>query len=200
MSTGDLRKAYTQMRDIWQKRLSRLQARNALEVQDYLPGGYKEVLRLSQLAERPGIANEGPEVLHGAILAEAKNLVNLLGERQDQKIPAGVLSVQGLAAQRKVNTQAILETLHAKGKEHISRTQLRKFGRFMDAMRAQYGKKNPGSEAEARWFDSLKYSAKRVRLSELKEMYDRYVDNDYQVPVGDQENYRQDKKQKKGSK
>lgn len=197
MSTGELRKAYTQMRDIWQKRLGRLQARNAPEVQDYLPGGYKEVLRLSQLAERPGIANEGPEVLHGAILAEAKNLVNLLGERKDGKIQPGVLSLQGIASQERTNVDAILETLHVKGKEHISRSQLKKFGRFMNAMRAQYGKKNPGSEAEARWFDSLKYSAKRIRLSELQEMYERYVDNDYQAPATDRDNYRQDKK--KGS-
>ena len=200
MSTADLRKAYTQMRDIWQKRLGRMQAKNVSEVQDYLPGGYKEVLKLSQLEARPGIAKGGPDVLRGAILMEAKNLVNLLGDRQDQQIQVGILSLQGLAAQRKVNTQAILETLHSKGKEHISRSQLRKFGRFMDAMREQFGKKNPGSEAEARWFDSLKYSAKRIRLSELKEMYERYVDNNYQVPKADAEYYRpEDKKKKKES-
>lgn len=197
MSTAELRKAYTQMRDIWQKRKKRLEARNAEEVQDYLEGGYKEILRLDQLAARPGIAQGGPEVLHGAILAEAKNLVNLLGERKDGKIQPGVLSLSGLESRHKANEQAILETLHAKGKEHISKSQLKKFGRFMDAMRAQYGKKNPGSEAEARWFDSLKYSAKRIRLSELQEMYERYVDNDYQAPAADRENYRQDKKRKR---
>lgn len=199
MSTADLRKAYTQMRDIWQKRLGRMKARNVEEARDYLEGGYKEILRLDQLAARPGIAQEGPEVLHGAILAEAKNLVNLLGERKDGKIAPGVLSLSGLEAMHKTNEQAILETLHAKGKAHISKTQLRKFGRFMEAMRKQYGKKNPGSEAEAKWFDGLKYSAKRIRLSELEEMYQRYVDNDYQAPASDQENYRQDKKKKGNS-
>lgn len=185
MSYSQLRKEYTTMRDIFQKRIKRMSNIGIEAAQPYLEGGYAFIPTIRDLASRRGIQNLGPEGLHRAILMEAKELVNLLGQRSEGRITTGTFSLEGMRQKQKTNTEKILESLQSNGKKHITKSTLKKFGKFMDAMRGQYGKKNPGSEREALWFESLKYDTKRMGLKKIKEMWERYEANNYQPPKQD---------------
>ena len=184
LSYADLRKEYTIMRDIFQKRIKRMTAAGIKSAEPYSDGGYAEIPTLANLAARRGLQSNDPSVMRGAVLMEAKELTNLLGKREGGRITAGTLSIQG-QEKKWIEAAKIVEGLKAGGKEHISRSQLRKFGRFMDEMRSRYGEKNPGSERQAQWFDSLKYNTKRMRLDKLQDMWERYEQNGYQIPDGD---------------
>ena len=46
-------------------------------------------------------------------------------------------------------------------------------------MRNRYGSKNPVSEEQAEFFDSLKYNTKRKSTQTLVDLWEDYVNNDY---------------------
>ena len=141
MSESQLRKEYSTMRDIFKKRIERLQKFGSAKAEPYLPGGYREKKTLAELYQEPFMLGKSKTIQVEYLRTEVKELTNLLqgtGLKEDQ------LSVSGVLARRKQTTDAItamIKKFHEKehGK-HISKSTLKNFGRFMDAMRQQYGK------------------------------------------------------------
>lgn len=177
MSYGELRKEFTTLRDIFQKRIKRLAATGNKQANAMLKGP-AAIPTLKELANKPYMKNATPSMLHDAVLRETEQLINLIGPTSGT-VAAGVPSIIGLRKQRKERDNAMVEKLREAGYEHISKTNLKKFGQFMDEMRSRYGAKNPVSEEQAEFFDSLKYNTKRKSTQTLVDLWEDYVNNDY---------------------
>ena len=184
MSISELRKEYTTLRDIFQKRVKRLYKAGDPRASAYMPGGELEIYKLSERPQkRPYLQN--PEVDQRAALAyEVKLLTDLIGGRERGLPSAGTFSLTGFARQRRERDLGIVSALHEAGYEHISKTTLRGFGRFMDKMREKYGKKLPNSEEMAEFFDSLKYNTKRRSTQFIVDLWEDFERNGYKPDYG----------------
>lgn len=184
MDIRELRKEYTTLRDIFKKRVERLYNAGDPRAAAYMPGGESEFYKLSERPQkRPYLQN--PEVDQRAALAyEVKLLTDLIGGR-DRGLPAeGSFSVTGKKREKVNVDNKILKTLHESGYEHITKSTLKKFGRFMDAMRQQYGRKLPNSAEMAEFFESLKYNTKRRSTQFIVDLWEDFKRNGYKPDYG----------------
>ena len=185
LSYPELRKEYTKLRDIFSKRVKRLAATGSQKVTPYQEGGYSFFPKLVDFAESRGVVGKGVEIQKAALLRDVEDLTNLLGQRAgDYKITEYSFGLEGMRKKRKGQNAKILESLHDAGYEHISKTTLSSFGRFMDEMRRMYGKKNPNSEEQAEFFDSLKYNIKRRSTQYIVDMWREFERNGYELNNG----------------
>ena len=80
---------------------------------------------------------------------------------------------------RKERDEAMVNALHNAGYEHIQKSTLKNFGRFMDAMREKYGKKLKQSIIIAEFFDNLKYNVKKKATADLVSLWQEFEENGY---------------------
>lgn len=187
LSVKELRREYTTLRDIFQKRIKRLEQAGSERAKPYLSGAWAYIPTLAERAKIPGLRNLTEDQKRGDLIFAVKELTNLVG-RSERNLPAsGVLSITGLRRQRSERETGVLNALHEAGYERISKSTLRNFGRFMDAMREQYGKKLPNSEEMAEFFDSLKYNTKRRSTQFIVDLWREYERNGYQSDYGSQD-------------
>lgn len=177
MSYGELRKEFTTLRDIFQKRIKRLAAAGDKRASAFL-NGPAAIPTLKELAAKPYMKNASPGMMHEAVLRETEQLINLVGPTSGT-VARGATSIIGLRKQRKERDNALVKKLRESGYEHISKSTIKKFGQFMEEMRNRYGSKNPVSEEQAEFFDSLKYNTKRKSTQTLVDLWEDYVNNDY---------------------
>ena len=177
MSYAELRKEYTTLRDIFQKRIKRLAA-TGHKTAVAMTTGPAKIPTLKELAAKPYMINASPGMMHEAVLRETEQLINLLGPTSGT-VGSGSLSIIGLRKQRRERDSAIVEKLRESGYEHISKSNLKKFAQFMEEMRSRYGNKNPVSEEQAEFFDSLKYNTKKKSTQTIVDLWEDYVNNDY---------------------
>lgn len=141
-----LRKEYTRLRKIANKRLNRLQASE-----------YKE-------------SNLAKEYAGGfALLADVKDLPRELTQLA-RFVASERSSVTGL---KRIDKQTI-ETLHEHGYEFVNAKNVRQFGAFMEEMRQAGLSKLYSSELMAEWW-SGKDASKRDNVKELKREFEEYV-------------------------
>lgn len=187
MTEAQLRKEFTTMRDIFQKRVKRLAASGSKKAEPFLPGGYREIPTLKQMYgsdySKGLTAAQRVEMLR----TEVKDLANLLGRREQGRIVGTEFSISALMLKRKAYDEQIVNSLHNAGYEHISKSTLRNFGKFMDAMRTQYGKKLPNSEEMAEFFDSLKYNTKKRSTQFIVDLWTEFEKNGYEPDHGNQD-------------
>ena len=176
LSESELRKEYTVMRDIFTKRIGRLSKAYPSRAAPYQPGGWAYVPTLKEIAQKPYMKYGGAEQRTADLRFRVKELTNLLGENINE-VP---LSIKGIKAQKKGRQEAVVKALKEAGYEHISKSTLRNFGRFMEAMRTQYGMKNPMSEEQVEFFNSLKYKTKRYGAARIKALWEDFVKNGFQ--------------------
>ena len=191
LSFGALRKAYTTMRDIFQKRIKRLSAAGNSRAEPYLPGGYNFFPTLKEFSKIRGLQGADEETMRRALLVEAQDLTNLLGVRTARGVISDeALALSVLTRKRKTVNNRVLESLHAAGYEHISASTLQAFGRFMDQMRSMYGRKLPNSEEMAEFFDNLKYNTKRRSTQFIVDLWREFEKNGYKSDDGNQDLFR----------
>lgn len=177
MSFSELKKEFTALRDIFQKRVKRMAGAGIKKAEPYI-NGPAAIPTLSGLKEKPYIRNADPSVFQAAVLRETENLVNLLGPGIGVT-ETGSFSISGLRKARTHEESFVAKSLQKAGYGHISKSTIRNFGRFMDAMREEYGKKNPQSEEQAEFFESLKYNAKRKATKSLMDAWKEFAKNGY---------------------
>lgn len=156
-SMQDLRSAYTALRDVMQKRVSRLaegtEAQQAY-VRPYLPGGSKELKTLGQLKELP---RQGwtPEQMRREMKMRVKELQIL------EQSPRA-----SLAGWKQIEKQTI-ESLHKAGFHNINRKNIKQFGNFMEKMHGLFGTKFFPSDEVAELFDNAAGEGKKMDETEL---------------------------------
>ena len=184
-STKELRSYYSDLRDIFKKQITRLAQRSPEQARKYQPGG---PLYFGTLAERKKLKylqGQSPEVLRRDLERATKELSELIIQRDKSgkiKTDTGynVPSIAFRKAQQKERDTAMIKALHNAGYEHISKSTLRNFGRFMDQMRMQYGKKLPNSTLLVEFFDSLKYNTKRKATQDIVDLWQEFEKNGYE--------------------
>lgn len=143
-SMSDLRSAYTALRDVMQKRVSRLakgtEAQSAY-ARPYLLGGSKELKTLGQLKELPR-QGWAQEQLRREMEMRVKELQIL------EQSPRA-----SLAGWKQIETRTI-ESLHKAGFKNINRKNIKQFGNFMEKMRGVFGSKVFPSDEVAELFDT----------------------------------------------
>lgn len=143
-SIGDLRKAYTALRDVMQKRITRLaegtEAQQAY-AQPFLPGGSKELLTLKELSQLP---REGwtQDQIRREMEFRVKEMQLL--ESSERLSMAGWKRIE----------MRTLESLHKVGYTNINKKNIRQFGKFMEKMRSLFGNKFFPSDEVAERFDT----------------------------------------------
>ena len=187
MTESQLRKEFTTMRDIFQKRVKRLAASGSKKAEPFMPGGYREIPTLQQMFGSAYARGLTPEQRVEMLRTEVKDLANLLGTREQGRIVGTEFSLFALMSKRKAYDEQIVNSLHNAGYEHISKSTLKNFGKFMDAMRAQYGKKLPNSEEMAEFFDSLKYNTKKRSTQFIVDLWTEFEKNGYEPSYGSQD-------------
>ena len=141
-----LRKEYTRLRKIANKRLARLQASE-----------YKD-------------SNLAKEYAGGfALLADVKDLPRELTQLA-RFVASEKSSVTGL---KRIDKQTV-ETLQEHGYEFVNAKNVRQFGAFMEEMRQAGLSKIYSSELMAEWW-SGKDASKRDNVKELKREFEEYV-------------------------
>lgn len=156
-SMQDLRSAYTALRDVMQKRVSRLAEGTEAQrvyVRPYLPGGSKELKTLGQLKELP---RQGwtPEQMRREMEMRVKELQIL--ERSPRT---------SLDGWKQIEKQTI-ESLHKAGFHNINRKNIKQFGNFMEKMRGMFGTKFFPSDEVAELFDNAAGEGKKMDETEL---------------------------------
>lgn len=191
LSFAALRKEYTKMRDIFQKRIKRLSAAGSSRAEPYLPGSYNYFPTLKEFSKIRGLQGADEETMRRALLVEAQDLTNLIGTRTARgTISEDALALSSLKRKQKTVKNRTLQVLHNAGYEHIAATTLKAFGRFMDRMRAMYGRKLPNSEEMAEFFDNLKYNTKRRSTQFIVDLWREFEKNGYQSDDGNQDLFR----------
>ena len=175
----ELRKEYTKYRDIFQKRVKRSSAAGYKQAKPYLKGEYAYQPTLKEMQNLPYIKKYGKDVQYRDLQMRVKELKRLVTE--------GVASIFRQRAIVRERDQAVLGALSKAGYSHITRSTLVSFGRFMDRMRDQYGKKLPNSEEMVEFFDSLKYNTKRKSTEFLVQLWEDYQKNGYEPDNGSQD-------------
>ena len=191
-STKELRAYYSDLRDIFKKQITRLAQKFPSEAKNYQPGGPLYFGTLAERKQLKYLQGQSPEVLRRDLERATKELSELIIQRDKLgkiKTDTGynVPSIAFRKAQAKERNEAMIKALHSAGYEHISRSTLKNFGRFMDQMRIQYGKKLPNSELMAEFFDSLKYNTKKRATSELVQLWEEFQKNGYEPNDGNED-------------
>lgn len=176
MDNKEMRKEYTKLRDIFQKRVKRAAAQGYRQALPYLKGNYAYIPTLKEQAQLPYLKNVGPEVKNRDLEFRLNELRRLVSE--------GVSSIRRQVQLSRERDTAVIQALRNAGYEHITQSTLKSFGRFMDQMREQYGKRLPNSEEMAEFFDSLKYNTKRKSTPYLVQLWEDYKNNDYEPDNG----------------
>lgn len=180
MSYAELRSTYSNLRTIFNKRVNRAVAAGLGAARAYSVGGVREFPKLVNRFAARGEQGLAVEDRARALGYDIKELVNLL-QGGYSSAPISITQVRERAKSR---DQQIISSLHDAGYEHIQKTTLRQFGRFMDAMREQYGRKLPNSEEMAEFFDSLKYNTKRRSTQYIVDLWREFERNGYQSDNG----------------
>lgn len=171
-------KEYMRMRAAFMKRAKRAQAAGMKEASIYLKGGYAYLPSITEIKKLPYLTGANADVYK-------RDLSRRL-EITERLLSTGTASLKAYRARQRERDAAIINTLHDNGYEHISKSNLKKFGQFMDAMREQYGKRLPNSEQMAEFFDSLKYNTKRKSLDYILDLWGEFESNGYEP---DPDNY-----------
>jgi len=156
-SMQDLRSAYTALRDVMQKRVSRLaegtEAQSAY-ARPYLPGGSKELKTLGQLKELP---RQGwtQEQLRREMEMRVKELQIL--EQSPRASLAGWKEIE----------KRTIDSLHKAGFKNINRKNIKQFGNFMEKMRGMFGSKFFPSDEVAELFDTAAGEGGQMDETEL---------------------------------
>ena len=194
LSYKEARKYYTSLRDIFHKQIKRLEKVYPEKARPYLKGGLEYMPTLGEHPSLKYLKGSNKEVLHRDLIMRIKLLTELtrrdnLGDLGGYEKP----SILGIRAINKSKEKRLLfalrdaktiKTLNEHGYSHITKSTLKNFGRFMDQMRQQYGKRLPNSEEMAEFFDSLKYNTKRKSTSFLVQLWEDYKNNDYEPDNG----------------
>ena len=176
MSYSSIRSTYSNLRTIFNKRIKRAIKQGIPGVGAYAQGGPMFFPKLNNRFVARGEQGLSVEDMHLALQYDVKELVNLLSE----DIYNEPLSISGFKRREREMQSKMISSLHDSGYKNISKTTLSNFGRFMEAMREQYGKKRPPSEEMAEFFNSLKYNTKRKGTRTIIELWEDYVKNGYQ--------------------
>ena len=191
LSSKELRSYYSNLRDIFQKQIKRYAVKYPEQAAKYQKGGFLYYPTIAERKKLPYLKNQSEEVQRRDLIRASKELSQLTLQRQNGKILTDVLynvpSVAFRKAKAKERDSAIVNTLHEHGYEHISKSTLKNFGKFMDEMRSQYGKKLPNSTLMAEFFDNLKYNTKRKSTSFVVELWEDYKNNGYQPSYGSED-------------
>lgn len=177
MTTKQLRESYTQMRDIFQKRVKRMSVSEAgaKSAKAYMKGDTGYIPTLKERTMRPTYSSLSEAEKRRALEHEVKILAD--------KVRASGQLVKGQVSLRAINARnaKISGTLKAHGFD-ISKSDVPKFGDFMDILRDLYGKKLPESVEAAEFFSHLKYDTRQNTLSSIVQMWKEYVANGYSLP------------------
>lgn len=174
-----LRREYTRLRDIFQKRIKRGAEHGLKSSQLYLKGQYGYIPTLKEREQIPYLKGQNSEVMKRDLQFRVKELERLVSE--------GVGSISRSLRLTRERDKTVLTALSNAGYEHITKSTLKNFGKFMDAMREQYGKKLPNSEEMAEFFDSLKYNTKRKSTAFLVNLWEEYQKNGMEPDYGSQD-------------
>lgn len=193
MPERELRSYYTSVRDIFRKQIQRLKKTNPKRAEIYTEEKFYPKLSTRRTNPPEYLKGASVEVFHRDLIRLAQTLTNLIPRRDTSgKIVVSELGYSipsrayELAREKSINKK-IVESLKKSGYEHISQSQLKKFGQFMDAMRDKYGKKLPNSETMAEFFDSLKYNTKRKSTEDLVKLWEDFEENGYEPDNGNQD-------------
>ena len=157
-SMSELKKAYTAMRDVFQKQVGRLAAGTESQREyaaPFMPGGYKEQKKLSEITGRQ-YWKEG--------LSESQRLreMRIRVQELQQFIDSPRYSLSGW---REIEKRT-LKSLNRSGYTNITKGNLRQFGAYMEAMRDLYGEQFFPSAEVAEAYDSMAGSTGKKITSE----------------------------------
>lgn len=173
LGESQLRKTYRDYQRIFSKRVERLAAAGYGNlVRPYRKGGFNYIPSISK-RKTTGMTKE--EKIRDLRMG-VKELVTLLTGGDSASVG---LSISAIKKTKRENDARIRDAFKASGFKHVSRSMVKKFGRFMDAMRAEYGKKLPNSDMMVAFFDSLKYETKRMSLDKIVDLWHKYEANGY---------------------
>lgn len=195
-STKKLQSYYSDLRDIYKKQTERYKKSYPDMAWQFEPpekgkvvGGPLYYYTIAERKQLPYLKGQSAEVLRRDLERATKELSQLIIQRTEtgQIITDTGYNIPSIAFQKaKISERdrKTLKSLHDAGYEHISKSTLKNFGRFMDAMRTQYGKKLPNSDKIAEFFDSLKYNTKRKATYDLVSLWEEFKNNGYQPDNG----------------
>lgn len=180
MSLSEVSKTYTGLRDIFRKRMIRLAPTGNAEAKAFVQGTMKVGQTIGQIKSDRYMSGASGEMIRQAIIRQAQDVINLLGVSSgDYGHTSESLSVLGIRKKRKEQNKALSNALAERGWKHISPGMMKRFGEFMDAMRQEYGYKLRQSILVVEFFDSLKYSTKRMKTDFLIDLWKEFEANDY---------------------
>lgn len=187
-STKELRAYYSNLRDIFRKQIIRFAKKYPEQARKYQPGGYLYFGTLEERKQLKYLRGQPPEVLRRDLERAIKELSGLIIQRDksgaiNTDTGYSVPSIEFKKAKQKKRDAFVIKSLHNAGYKHISKSTLKNFGRFMDQMREQYGKKLPNSDLMVEFFDSLRYDVKRISTSFLVDLWKDFEKNDYKPDV-----------------
>lgn len=180
---------YSNLRDIFQKQIGRFATKYPEQAQIYQSGGYAFQPKVKDIQSQYGVY--GAEVVRRELQFRIMDMLNWTSpvEVEGYKRPA----LKSYAKDRRIKEKALesalksIQTLRGRGYEHIQKSTIKKFGRFMDKMREMYGKKLPNSEEMVEFFDSLKYNTKRKSTQFVVDLWKEFEENGYEPDYGNQD-------------
>lgn len=183
MSYAEARATYSNLRTIFNKRVKRAVKYGVEAAEEYSEGGAfffpKLKDRFISRGER-GLSQDDQKL---ALQYNIKELVNLL----KGGYAAEPISITQVKQREREQMEQMIGKLHYAGYEHIQKSTLKNFGRFMDKMRQQYGWRLPQSEEMAEFFESLKYNTKRRSTQFIVDLWREFEKNGYQPDYGNQD-------------
>lgn len=189
----ELRSYYTSVRDIFRKQIQRLAKTNPKKAEIYSEEKFYPKLSSRRTNPPEYLKGASAEVFRRDLIRLAQTLTDLIPRRD----PSGKMIVSELGynlpskeyerERQKLINEKIVKSLKESGFEHIPKSQLKKFGRFMDQMRKQYGKKIPDSDTMVEFFNNLSYATKRKSLKTIVNLWEEYKNNGYQPTYGSQD-------------
>lgn len=186
MSDRELQHYYVTVRDVFKKQVTRFAKTNPQRTEIYMPGGMRYYPSLGERKINPPkyLVGQSAEVYKRDLVRMAQELTELTPRKGSSgyfETSGGLYipSIQYQRQKRKEAQSAMVEALHNAGYEHISASTVKNFGKFMDQMREQYGKKLPNSTIVAEFFDNLKYNTKKKATTDLINLWRDYERNGY---------------------
>lgn len=193
MPERELRSYYTSVRDIFRKQIIRLKKTNPQKAEMYSEEKYYPTLSSRRTNPPNYLKGASAEVFHRDLIRLAQTLTDLIPRRDTSgkmivsELGYSLPSKEYERERQKLINKKIVKSLKESGYEHIPQSQLKKFGRFMDQMRKQYGKKIPDSDTMAEFFNNLTYATKRKSLNTIVSLWEEYKNNGYQPTYGSQD-------------
>lgn len=174
MPTKAQRAEYSKLRSAFLKRAERAEKAGITEASIYLKGGYSYMPTLKEIKKLPYLKGATDEVLTRDLQFRINQLKGW--------IEGGTVSLKAYKERALERDKKIIKSLKEAGYKHISKTNLKKFGAFMDEMRRRYGKKLRYSDVMAEFFDNLTYNTKRQSLDKILELWEEFERNGYKPP------------------